>query len=330
MDIHMAISDLQTDIPPRESLWIKGHQDTNGYTSGLTSDAVLNCEADQLADSFYRDNSSFLPPPPTVTLYHRNIPITWATGRFLRQLHGEDKLRQYIMDKEYHAHWTPETFDSIAWLSYQSALKKLPDFQQTRIIKFSHGWSATGYRLNLINNAEQDRCPNCPRSNRLPSPYVEKENHILRCIHPKLTELHNKGLLALDQTLERLDTPVDLSTAIIHSLTSWFDNDSSYGPEPAVEWPPPTFQYLEAHAHIQAAFEEQCVIGWDEFLRGRISTKWGSIIQDFYTKTNAKENRNRMAWEVTVIKSTWNIFLSCWQLRNNLKHGADDNENKKI
>jgi len=330
MDIHMAIAALQTDIPARDSLWVKGHQDNNGDTSGLSDDAILNCEADRLADSFMQEHPPFLPPPPTVTLYQGKIPITWSTSRFLQELHGADKLRSKIMEK--HTNWTATTFDAIAWGSYQSALKKLPDYQRTRIIKYTHRWSATGERQNKINNAEQDRCPNCPRPFGLPSPHTETENHIIRCSHPELTATRNKQFSTLDNTLTLLDTPPDVHTAITFGLKSWFNNDRSYGPEPVIRWPPPDFPYQAAHAPIQAAFIEQCTIGWDEFLRGRISTKWGHIMQDFYKSTDLGTNktRNRLAWEVTVIKTTWNIFLSCWQKRNDIKYGANSSEHRQI
>jgi len=93
----------------------------------------------------------------------------------------------------------------------------------------------------------------------------------------------------------------------------------------------PNFTYDQTHhAHIKEAFEKQCEIGWDEFLRGRISSRWGNIMQTYYRTMNLGSFRNGMAWEVKVIHTMWQIFLQTWQARNNLLHGADTTENRQI
>jgi hypothetical protein len=134
----------------------------------------------------------------------------------------------------------------------------------------------------------------------------------------------------LENTLTHLDTPPDVFHAITYGLKSWFNNDRSYGPEPDINWPPPSYPYTTDHSSIQDAFAEQCDIGWEEFLRGRLSTKWGSIMQLFYKQSNSSSTKNTLAWEVTVIKTTWQIFLTCWEHRNVLKHGPDDEANRQI
>ena len=329
MDIHMAIASNLTNIPPRELKWIKGHQDDTTDAANLSGDAQLNVAVDALANAYYSESPPFLPPPPTTALYHKCIPITWKTSRFLQRHHGEAQLRTYIMEK--HPHWTPETFDSIAWSSFHSAFKKLKNFERSRIIKFAHRWSATATRMNDWDRSVNQRCPNCMRTDTLPSPYDEDEDHILRCTNDTILDARCRSLAQLERTLSALDTPKDVHAAILFGLESWFDNERYHGAEPAIEWPPPTYQYHPTdHAPIQAAFELQCEIGWDEFLRGRICSQWGTIMQSYYRRMNLPPHRNGMAWEVRVISSTWQIFFNTWQTRNGLLHGATDNENRQI
>lgn len=65
MDIHMAIEENLTNIPPRELLWIKGHQDNTTDVADLSGDALLNVEVDALANAFYYDSPTFLPLHPS-------------------------------------------------------------------------------------------------------------------------------------------------------------------------------------------------------------------------------------------------------------------------
>ena len=326
----MAIDTNLTNIPPRECIWIKGHQDNSTAIENLSGDALLNVEVDALATAFYSESPPFLPSPPVPMLYHDRIPITWNTSRFLQRHHGEQNLRKRIIDQ--HPDWTPDTFDSIAWPSFLSAFRKLKDFERTRIIKFANNCSATGIRMNDRDLSYDQRCPNCPRSATLPSPYDEDENHVLRCTNETLLEARCQSLAQLERTLTALETPKDVHTALIYGLVSWFDNEPYvFGADRDIEWPPPNFQYHPTdHAPIREAFELQCEIGWDEFLRGRIASRWGSIMHSYYRRRNLPAHRNGMAWTVRVISSTWQIFFNTWQTRNGLLHGPTDAENRQI
>jgi len=55
----MAIALNQSNIPQREALWIKGHQDDND--GPISGDAQLNIDVDSLANEFMSPNPAFLP-----------------------------------------------------------------------------------------------------------------------------------------------------------------------------------------------------------------------------------------------------------------------------
>ena len=280
MDLHMAIDDLQTDIPQRQALWTRGHQDRDTDFHDLAPDAQLNVEVDHLASQYYSDSPHFLPPPPCPTLYHGRMPITWNMQRFLHRHHGAPALRQRIL--EAHEHWTAEIFDSIAWDSFQSAMKGLPEFESTRIIKYSNRWSACATRMNDWDRSVNPHCPNCCRSERLPSQYDETEDHILRCRHDSLRISCLSALAAVEQKLNTLDTPRDVTIALIYGINSWIESERYNSIEPPIDWPPPNYNYHPVHHYrLQLAFAKQTDIGWDELLRGWLCTDWGEIVNQY-------------------------------------------------
>jgi len=106
--------------------------------------------------------------------------------------------------------------------------------------------------------------------------------------------------------MTRIDTPIDISVAIIYGLNQWLNNKCYNGNEPDIAWPPPQFPYHPTdHAPIQQACELQTEIGWDEFLRGRICTDWGKIVHQYYRNMNLGTYRNSKTWETQVISATW-------------------------
>jgi len=224
-----------------------------------------------------------------------------------------------------------DTFSNISWQSFKSAISKLKEYERTRIIKFANRWSATAVRMNDWQRSVNPRCPNCPRTDRLPSPFDEDEDHILRCSHDRIRETRNNALTRLEQLMKTIDTPRDVSIAIMFGLRSWFANEQYHGDEPDIEWPPPDFPYHpQQHAAIKNAFHRQTEIGWDEFLRGRISMHWGQLVNKYYQQMNLGDRRNQCVWETQIIRSTWRIFFDTWQARNELLHGADKTENQQI
>jgi hypothetical protein len=71
------------------------------------------------------------------------------------------------------------------------------------------------------------------------------------------------------------------------------------------------------HQAIQTAIESQNKIGWDHFIRGRISKKWKKA-QKLYSK-----NTNNTKWPTLCIKSIREASQKIWEVRNLLKFGTD-------
>jgi hypothetical protein len=67
---------------------------------------------------------------------------------------------------------------------------------------------------------------------------------------------------------------------------------------------------------IRDAVEDQHIIGWDNFLKGRISIKWKHA-QALYTEALPTQNCfNKELWSSKVITAIWSIFRLVWNSRN--------------
>jgi hypothetical protein len=67
----------------------------------------------------------------------------------------------------------------------------------------------------------------------------------------------------------------------------------------------------------------QDTIGWDHFLRGKLSKEWASLQQDYIYRTKPNSKFDRAKWLRQIIKP---LILNChdlWTLRNEERHGHD-------
>ena len=322
-DLHNAIKQLRPHRPPYHVSWIKGHQDKNNNIDALPYPARLNIEVDALANSYHQPHPHYLEPPPTTHLYHKGHPITWEYSKFIRFTASQGPLRKRILEK--HPEWNDKTFDSISWTAIGRTIKRMPQFRQTRITKLQHNWTPTRKSLAARDNSIDGRCPHCTTRQN------ETEDHIIRCPNEEISTARAIALVELSSTLSRLETPPDLSHALIYGIEKWIDQEAERLNPSSIEWPPSTYTYDPiAHRPIADAFQMQTEIGWNELLRGRLCKLWGNIIQSHYYSTAAPSHRNRHSWEHQVLDKILGIFDATWTARNALTHGATDEENKII
>ena len=66
---------------------------------------------------------------------------------------------------------------------------------------------------------------------------------------------------------------------------------------------------------VKNAWKEQTLIGWDQILKGRISSKWGIAQAIFYgnnEETRAEKDFNLGVWNVKTIGSLLSFTLGLW------------------
>ena len=128
-----------------------------------------------------------------------------------------------------------------------------------------------------------------------------------------------------------MNTPPDLAHALMYGIEKWIEQERLRRNPTQISWPPTTYTYDGIkHRRLADAFESQCKIGWEELIRGRLSNKWGDIIQLHYRTTKAKKSLTRDAWETTMIGKLWAIFENTWKARNGILHGKNDTERTQL
>ncbi len=76
---------------------------------------------------------------------------------------------------------------------------------------------------------------------------------------------------------------------------------------------------------LTQAFVEQTAQGWDQFLRGRVSSKWGQAFN--YLNTDRKQRADDATqWTKNIILKLWEYSISLWKFRNGIVHGTTAKE----
>jgi hypothetical protein len=83
------------------------------------------------------------------------------------------------------------------------------------------------------------------------------------------------------------------------------------------------------------AVEEQSAIGWNNFIKGRVSKKWSEAQDIFYKSVHPTSPLTGEQWSSKLITEVWKIFFSVWKARNTHLHCPPGNEpsahlNKRI
>ena len=79
---------------------------------------------------------------------------------------------------------------------------------------------------------------------------------------------------------------------------------------------------ITQHQILVDAYEEQNLIGWDHFLVGRLSLKWGQFYKTRITNDGKTEGRV-IAFTRKVVQSIWKYTLHVWKRHNDANHGGD-------
>jgi hypothetical protein len=152
-------------------------------------------------------------------------------------------------------------------------------------------WKSTGIK----------KCPSCP--------YPKEDRHqVLRCPHPDQTEWHQKFLISLCTTCDKLHTLPNLQMILLTVMEAGFnDNPANFSPYP------PLYSTL---------IHQQTQIGWPQLFNGRISTEW-SKFQDNYLHQQGLHNKKNTGqlWATNILSSIWEEWHLVWTIHNEVIHG---------
>ena len=209
-----------------------------------------------------------------------------------------------------------ETLEAVDWDLFSVAIERVYQSSKSRfsrIIKFNHNLQNTGRQKRLFttgNTSEpvaSDRCPLCDGQE-------ETTMHLYTCSDPTLRDIIEKGTHELEEALRSRHVSSEMWRAIARGMwTVQSDNDPA-------EWKPNNLQIAEA-------YRDQTIIGWHNFLKGRLSKKWGTILQHQYSANPAWRRLESKRRTITIlIDKLWTIYDQLWSHRCNVVHDLSDVE----
>jgi hypothetical protein len=289
---------------------VKGHQDRTEEYHQLTREAQLNVEADKEATKALTEHGGkekyHQMPSTKAMLYIEGQPTTSKETISMRNAYLSQNLRDYMIGRE---RWKERTPDKIWWEPHKRAIKKLNDTDKTRIQKFIHRGLPTNKKINDRDKEHPAMCPSCSE--------IETNEHLQCCKNPKRITIRRTTRTNLNKNMEKYDIHVKIKECILLGTGQWISkqetkinkNELSFTPE----------------GEINKAIDDQNEIGWDNFIRGRLSNRWESIQSQRYTATKAKEkHRDPTIWATSLITTMWEGLIKTWESRNEDQHGRDE------
>ena len=299
--------------------WVKGHQEDNVSPDQLDFLALLNIDCDRRAKAFLRLNLGAILPPPVIFEHEKwgaianGQKITSDLRNTIYELYTSQATLAYIRKK---FTWDQSCLATVAWEGLRNAKSTLPLLRNTFTSKIIFDKLPVAERLNFFDPRESPLCKTCNLA-------VETQQHLLQCRDRACRKhrlncwiKHSKTFLTKGHTARLIMDAIDGN--VRHYL--------NLPPRPA-RWQ--TSQgNRSVSAAVQRAIVAQNKLGWDKFLSGLISTKWG-VAQRLYQEISGDyPNRRPRTWAEGIIASLWEFNHDIWLYRNAIKHGVTQEEQR--
>ena len=306
-DLFWAIQEIRERIPiTLKSEKVKGHQDDKKSRHLLTRTERLNCYVDEQSKLFRKWIESQDEYHPTSDFGDNNWSI-WLNGQKLIK-----DIRWNIIDhiqgtaiKSHISKTTMislETVEDIDWDMVEKSTKLLPINKRLWLLKHVSGFAPTASKMVHRNEWDNDLCPQCGICR-------ETVEHLLECTQPEAIENKMKGILKLQKWLKDVETAPGIIECIIHALTA--GSGCSFH-----EMTRAQSNDQELNNLISNAARMQDRIGWQNFTRGRISTKWRIAQDHFLRKVNEGKKRSSKTWCTNFLVKMYHFVYEQWEFRN--------------
>ncbi len=317
-EIHATLCLLPIQV---EFKWVKGHQDQHNHTFNLPREAQLNIIADKLATSFHDV------PDQQARSQHRSHPFPSCqasliiNGRRVTRNHKECireaawiiPFYQYLQRRN---EWTEDIPPLVDWTSHGRALLSLAVPARLVITKYLHRWLPTNHNLHKQNPTTPLTCGLCDAPD-------ETDDHVCRCPHTSSNLIRLKALEQLASSLKSKGTDPAITTIIIAGCRAWLEHGSTTIDLDA----PTTHPFREV---LNEAIRRQNSIGWNNFLRGRLSFAWGFCFQKWLRhaqpapQSPTTKKLDPDSWTTHVIKWVFDMVLDLWKNRNDHIFNVND------
>jgi hypothetical protein len=283
---------------------VSSHMDDLLSWDQLSLPEQLNCMCDSLAKDAlqrgileqYKDKTNWLPRELSA-VYFEDGKVTSDPSDRLRELLGKQHARHFLLQEK---NWSPQQFDNVAWEHLHDTLKTKPVAFRLWLSKKHSDFCATGVQMKRCNMSDDDRCPSCWRRK-------EWASHLCKCPSKARTSLLEESVRDLEHWLGMNDNT---------------NNDICY-------WVP---KYIRAQGrlqfgslgtmskHMHKLATSQDLIGWRNFLEGRVSAMFELIQADHLASSSSCLTPG--SWMRTFISKLIHISHAQSILRNFMLHDS--------
>jgi hypothetical protein len=243
-----------------------------------------------------RTVSSIKPMPgQKATLRINNIEVSANYHASLRHAALTPDLHEYFLNK--YPNWTDATIASIDWNVHNKAMQRLTSHQQKTIRQFIHEWLP----VNAHKGSTQAISTLCPLCHSMD----ETQAHFLTCMDKRSIAGWKKTVDEVQTKAAKLHLHPMMSRLLCNAITHW-----RHSPNPNVP------EFLPDKYH--ALFHHQAAIGWDQLLKGRMSTLWASLHNELSNETKGCSKLTNLL--TTIMHQVYNV----WKIRCDIQHGTTD------
>ena len=304
-DVLRSFRDTKLSIRlPMRFAHVSAHMDDLLSWDQLTQAEQLNCMCDSLAKAalnrgileHYSDSHNMLPRELAAVIFSDG-KATSDPAEQLRLELGRREAREFLTQE---IGWTLEQFDLVAWKHLNDTLTTKPLAFRLWLAKQHSGFCATGMMMKRCKVSNDDRCPSCWRRK-------ERADHL--CVCP-----NKAGASLLDES--------------VRDLEQWMEKNDNTNAELAY-WIP---KYIRSRGRLkfcelgtmstpmERIARDQDIIGWKNFMEGRVCQSIAQIQMEHLTKSSSRLNVDM--WMRTFISKLLHTSHAQWILRNFMLHDS--------
>ena len=174
---------------------------------------------------------------------------------------------------------TTAIFHSVDWGSHERYLNSIPQAKKTKVIKYMHNWQTTGRQKQLFSDVHDTDISLCPFG----CGQSENPQHYLQCLVPPNPDESRTCFRSIASWMKKSLTHPVLQVIIIKAMKIWLKGDSPSAQDITLENEEYEDEIIQAHTNQHA-------IGWNNFVKERLSKRWSEIQQSHYNMMNRHRN----------------------------------------
>ena len=192
----------------------------------------------------------------------------------------------------------------IHWNALERVMEKKGRYNIGGYVKCLHRLWDTTARKKEWKQTKDGTCPLCKKD-------IETCDHIYKCEHELMTKSRDTHLNECLTKIRQIGTSEKLARRFKIIMTQWTKKFP-------VQIPPK----IKGERKLRKAMKEQKKLGWDNFIRGILSKKWGEIqLKYSLRKRNIKRKVGQIdRWSEEITLALLTFSTNMWKTRCELMH----------